>query len=124
MLPNDLSLPSDLKRRKAGERNLSLPPIGCPGKVSGPVTCSGRKRGSWRPHICIPMGSPSFMLSNSVSHANVWYRFGGGCKGEKETYSSFWEHVFLELERLLEAKPSIDAGNTEASLEEVTFEPS
>ena len=35
MLLNDLSLPSDLKERRAGERNLPLPPIGCERKVQG-----------------------------------------------------------------------------------------
>ena len=57
-LLNDLSLPSDLKKRKAGEINLSLPPVGCRGKVSGPATCSGRKRGPGGLKFIFPLTLP------------------------------------------------------------------
>lgn len=55
MLLNDLSLPSDLKKRKAWERNFPLPPIGCKRKVQRTATKPGEvaeRKGCFRSLQC------------------------------------------------------------------------
>ena len=84
MLLNDLSLPSDLKERRAGERNLSLPPIGCKRKVQATAMLLwGAAEKERYSRVCIHIDFASLLFPKSTSCANIWPRCSRGYKGAK-----------------------------------------
>lgn len=107
-------------RPEGTRRGLRLPPIGYPGKVPVTTTGSGREEIVQRPQVCVHSGcSPSFFQTAFLV---------SGCGGEdtrvkKKYIPHRWGHMSQELEGPLEAKRSIDAGDREAFLEEVTSQP-
>ena len=136
MFLNDLSLPSDLKERRAGERNLSLPPIGCKRKVQGTATllwgAAEKERCSRVLQFVFTLTSPHSFFQRSllgptsgpdaIEDTKVQKKYSPHLLATIMKNKSI-SHVLGTGEKPQWTADLIDGGDREVFLEEVIFKP-